>query len=95
MSLVPVEASPLALAAMTHLGVVNADDAIRTHSPLETGPVLPALDVLKQQPLQKKRRLMQPPALGIARGKLLHRLSGHHQHAIGIRDHASKNACLA
>src|SRR5215213_2227798 len=86
----PVEAPPLALATVPHLGVMHRNHPIRTHSLLESSPVLPGLDVLKQQPLQKKRRLMQPPALGIACGKLLHRLSGYLQHAIGIRDDASQ-----
>jgi hypothetical protein len=51
MRLVPVEAPPLALAPMSHLGIVNGDDAIRAHTLFEMGSVLPALDVLKQQTL--------------------------------------------
>jgi len=51
MRLVPVEAPPLALAPMSHLGIVNGDDAIGADSLFEMGSVLPALDVLKQHSL--------------------------------------------
>ncbi len=51
-------------------------------------PVLSALDVLHQQPGKQLSRPAQPLLQWLVRGKLLHRLSGHHQQAIRIRDHA-------
>jgi hypothetical protein len=89
MHLMPVETPPLALATVAHLRVMHRSHTIRTHSLFERSSTLPALYVLKQQPLQQKRRLMQPSTLGIVRReRLYYRLSGRRQQAIRIRNPA-------
>jgi len=77
----------LALATVAHPRVVHGHNTIRADSLLETSPVLSALDVLHQQPGKQPSCLMQPLAQWLACGKLLHRLSDHHQLAIRIRNH--------
>src|SRR5215207_546480 len=69
--LVPIEALARALATVAHFGVMHRYYAIPAHCLLEASTVFPALNVLREQPLQQDRRLAQAPASGIACGDSL------------------------